>query len=186
MFACSFLARNPSKTTPITTFFRSCPISAGNQHQLEFQRRRRIMSAPTKTALEAEAGTKLTIRLPDDFHHHVRDGPKTAAVLKFASQRFGRCLMMPNTKPPVVNTEMAIKYKQHVMKSLPPDSALEPVMTLYLTDNTTAEDIREAHKEFGKYVACKYYPAGATTNSDSGVTNVKNLFPVLEEMQKLG
>mgnify|MGYP005839973095 CR=1 FL=1 len=138
------------------------------------------------TPLEAAPGTKLTIRLPDDFHHHVRDGPKTAAVLKYAAQRFGRCLIMPNTQPPVVNTEMAIKYKQHVMKSLPEGSELETVMTLYLTDKTTAKDIEEAHKEFGKYVACKYYPAGATTNSDSGVTDVKNLYPVLEEMQKLG
>jgi len=134
----------------------------------------------------APAGTRLTIRLPDDFHHHVRDGPKTMAVLKFASERFGRCLMMPNTQPPVVDTAMAIKYKEHIMKSLPEGSTLEPVMTLYLTDKTTAEDIRQLHAEFGKMGACKYYPAGATTNSDSGVTDVKNLYPVLEEMQKLG
>lgn len=164
----------------------------------------------------AAPGTKVTIRLPDDFHHHVRDGPKTAAVLKFASQRFGRCLMMPNTKPPITTTELCIKYKEHIMKSMPEGSTLEPVMTLYLTDQTTAEEIQKAHKEFGKYVACKYYPAGkcvkdritpnhsvftlflirtfshfpdisgATTNSDSGVTNVENLYPVLEEMQKVG
>lgn len=145
----------------------------------------RIMLSAASTE-GAPPGTKLTIRLPDDFHHHVRDGPKTAAVLEFASQRFGRCLLMPNTKPPVINTQMAIKYKQHVMKSLPEDSQLEPIMTLYLTDKTNPGDIAEAHKEFGKYVACKYYPAGATTNSDAGVTDVENLYPVLEEMQKLG
>ena len=134
----------------------------------------------------AAPGTKITIRLPDDFHHHVRDGAKTAAVLKFASQRFGRCLMMPNTKPPVTNTEMCIKYKEHIMKSMPEGSTMEPIMTLYLTDRTTPEDIQQAHKEFGNYVACKYYPAGATTNSDFGVTNVENLYPCLEEMEKVG
>ena len=134
----------------------------------------------------AAQGTQLSIRMPDDFHHHVRDGSKTGAVLKFAAQRFGRCLVMPNTKPPIVTTEMAVKYKQHILKSLPQDSTLEPVMTLYLTDNTPPEEIVKAHNQFGKYVACKYYPAGATTNSDSGVTDVKNLYPVLEEMQKVG
>jgi dihydroorotase len=137
-------------------------------------------------ASAAPQGTQWTIRLPDDFHHHVRDGPKTAAVLTFASQRFGRCLAMPNTRPPIVTTEMAIQYKQHILESLPEGSRLEPVMTLYLTDNTAPEEIIKAHKHFGKYVACKYYPAGATTNSDSGVTDVKNLYPVLEEMQKVG
>ena len=134
----------------------------------------------------AAAGTKLTIRLPDDFHHHVRDGKKTAAVLKFAAPRFGRCLMMPNTKPPVVDTAMAIRYKNHIMKSLPEGSEMQPVMTLYLTDKTLPEEIKKAHAEFGKFIACKYYPAGATTNSDSGVTDVQNLYPVLEEMQNLG
>jgi hypothetical protein len=131
-------------------------------------------------------GTQWTIRLPDDFHHHVRDGPKTAAVLKFAAERFGRLLAMPNTKPPIVTTEMAIQYKQHILKSLPEGSNLEFIMTLYLTDNTAPEEILKAYRHFGKYVACKYYPAGATTNSDSGVSDVKNLYPVLEEMQKVG
>ena len=142
--------------------------------------------ASSSSSATAAPGTKLTIRLPDDFHHHVRDGPKTAAVLKFASQRFGRCLMMPNTRPPVVDTDMAIKYKEHIMKSMPEGSELQPVMTLYLTDKTSPEEIKKAHAEFGKFVACKYYPAGATTNSDSGVTDVQNLYPVLEEMQNLG
>lgn len=140
----------------------------------------------TTTASAAPAGTKLVIRLPDDFHHHVRDGPKTAAVLKFASKRFGRCLMMPNTRPPITDTKLAIEYKAHIMKSMPEGSEMEPVMTLYLTDKTKPEEIQKAHAQFGKFVACKYYPAGATTNSDSGVSNVVNLYPVLEEMQKLG
>ena len=109
-----------------------------------------------------------------------------AAVLQLSSQRFGHCLMMPNTKPPIINTEMAIKYKDHILKLLPANSTLQPIMTSYLTDKTSPEEIRKAHAEFGKYVACKYYPAGATTNSDSGVTNVENLYPVLEEMEKLG
>ena len=149
------------------------------------------MASAAAAATAAAPGTKLTIRLPDDFHHHVRDGKKTAAVLKFAAPRFGRILMMPNTKPPVIDTAMAIKYKEHIMKSFPPEASddnddVQPIMSLYLTDRTSPEEIQKAHAEFGKYVACKYYPAGATTNSDSGVTNVTNLYPVLEEMQKLG
>jgi dihydroorotase len=128
---------------------------------------------------------RITINLPDDFHHHCRDGNKTAAVLKHAAQRFGRCLFMPNLKPPVVNTEMALQYRQHILDSLPPNSTLEPLMTLYLTDKTSPEEIRKAHAT-GHIVACKYYPAGATTNSDAGVSNVENTYPALEAMVDVG
>ncbi len=127
--------------------------------------------------------TKITIRLPDDFHHHCRDGPKTAAVLAHASRRFGRCLMMPNLKPPVTTTKLAMEYKQHILKSLPEKSTMEPLMTLYLTDHTTPEEIELAHKE--NIVGCKYYPAGATTNSDSGVTNIQNCYPALQKLSDL-
>lgn len=129
---------------------------------------------------------RITIRLPDDFHHHVRDGSKTAAVLLHVTRRFRRCLIMPNLKPPVVNTEQALQYRQHIMNSLPPGTTdFEPLMTLYLTDYTSAEEIVKAHAT-GLIVACKYYPAGATTNSECGVTDVKNLYPALEAMQKVG
>jgi dihydroorotase len=131
---------------------------------------------------EAAPGTRITIITPDDFHHHVRQGVKTAHVLQHASPRFGRCLIMPNTSPPVTTTEQALEYKQHVLKSLPVNSKLEPLMTLYLTDKTSADEIRKAAA--AGIVGCKYYPAGATTNSDFGVTDVKNCYPALEEMRK--
>jgi len=155
----------------------------------------------------AAAGTRVTIRLPDDFHHHCRDGSKTAAILEHASQRFGRLLIMPNLKPPVTTTEKALTYKEHIMSSMPNNkkrkstdvngdangeskiSSCEPLMTLYLTDNTTAEEIAKAAKineDAGRkvIVGCKYYPAGATTNSDHGVTDIKKCYSALEEMQK--
>ncbi|KAI2495529.1 dihydroorotase [Fragilaria crotonensis] len=132
-----------------------------------------------------ETPQRITIHLPDDFHHHCRDGSKTSAVLKHAAQRFGRCLFMPNLKPPVVNTEMALQYRQHILDSLPPNSTLQPLMTLYLTDKTSPEEVRKAHAT-GHIVACKYYPAGATTNSDAGVSNVENTYPALEAMADVG
>jgi dihydroorotase len=139
------------------------------------------------------APERITIRLPDDFHHHVRDGPVTASVLKHAVKRFGRCLCMPNLKPPVTDADMAVAYKKRIMAALPPDapSTFQPLMTLYLTDHTTPEDIRKASQlknEDGTptIIGCKYYPAGATTNSAFGVSDVKNVHPALEEMQKVG
>jgi dihydroorotase len=141
------------------------------------------MSTSTKEAeATAPAGTRITMCMPDDFHHHVREGAKTAAVLQHACQRFGRVLIMPNTKPPVTTTEQALEYRQHVIKSLPAGATLEPLMTLYLTDKTSADEIRKAAA--AGIVGCKYYPAGATTNSDFGVTDVKNCYPALEEMKK--
>jgi len=136
----------------------------------------------------APAGTRLTLRLPDDFHHHCRDGAKTAAVLAFACRRFGRCLMMPNLKPPVTTTKLALDYKKRILDSMPTDGGttksfphFRPLMTLYLTDKTSPEEIREASG--AGIVGCKYYPAGATTNSDFGVSDVKNCYPALHEMQ---
>ena len=130
---------------------------------------------------------RVTINLPDDFHHHVRDGGKTGAVLEHAVKRFGRCLIMPNLKPPVVTTELALKYRQHILDSLPEDVPEEfrPLMTLYLTDNTTPEEVRKAHAT-GHVVACKYYPAGATTNSDFGVSDVTRTYPTLQAMADIG
>ena len=143
-------------------------------------------TTPSAAPQAAALGDKITIHLPDDFHHHVRDGTKTAMVLRHAAKRLGRCLIMPNTKPPVVNTEKALAYKQHIMDSLPPNALpeFEPLMTLYLTDKTTPEEVRKAQK--AGVVACKYYPAGATTNSDFGVSNVKHTYPALEAMSEVG
>ena len=152
-----------------------------------FQKVPLSLSTIMATEASAQAGTRLTIRLPDDFHHHCRDGAKTAAVLLHATQRFGRCLMMPNLKPPVTTTAQAMAYKDLIHASMPQDKEypnFQPLMTLYLTDKTTAEEIRAA-SEAG-VVGCKYYPAGATTNSDFGVTDIKNCYSALQEMAERG
>ena len=130
---------------------------------------------------------RITLHLPDDFHHHCRDGTKTAEVLKHASKRFGRCLMMPNLQPPVVNKDMALEYREHIIKSLPENAPadFEPLMTIYLTDKTTPDIVEEAYAT-GKIVACKYYPAGATTNSDYGVSDVSNVYPAIAKMAQIG
>ncbi|KAL9181676.1 hypothetical protein ACHAXT_012019 [Thalassiosira profunda] len=140
------------------------------------------------TTYPVPEGTRLTITLPDDFHHHFRDGPATANVLEHCVQQFGRAIAMPNLKPPVTTTEKALAYRDHLLGSLPkelPHGSFEPLMTLYLTDNTTPEEIAKAYAT-GHIKACKYYPAGATTNSDAGVTDVKKTYPALRKMAELG
>eukprot|EP00581_Thalassiosira_minuscula_P007453 CAMPEP_0183710242 /NCGR_PEP_ID=MMETSP0737-20130205/6021_1 /TAXON_ID=385413 /ORGANISM="Thalassiosira miniscula, Strain CCMP1093" /LENGTH=359 /DNA_ID=CAMNT_0025938471 /DNA_START=37 /DNA_END=1116 /DNA_ORIENTATION=+ len=133
-------------------------------------------------------GTRLTITLPDDFHHHFRDGSATSNVLAHITRQFGRAIAMPNLKPPVTTAEKATAYRDHLLANLPPTlvhGSFEPLMTLYLTDNTTPEEIRKAHA-LGYVKACKYYPAGATTNSDAGVTDVRKTYPALRQMAELG
>ena len=124
----------------------------------------------------------LTITRPDDMHLHLRDGDALQAVAPYTARQMGRAVIMPNLKPPVVSVADALAYKARIMAVLPEGSAFEPLMTLYLTDNATPELVREA-KAAG-IVAFKLYPAGATTNSDSGVTDLFKLIPVLEEMAK--
>ena len=126
----------------------------------------------------------LTLIQPDDMHLHLRDGEALKAVLPFTARQMGRALIMPNLKPPVAAVADAQAYKQRIMAALPEGSTFEPLMTLYLTDKTTPETVREA-KAAG-IVAFKLYPAGATTNSDSGVTDLFKLIPVLEEMAAQG
>ncbi|OEF25273.1 dihydroorotase [Vibrio rumoiensis] len=128
--------------------------------------------------------TTLTITRPDDWHVHLRDGDALANTVKDISRYNGRALIMPNTVPPVTNLELALAYRERIMAHNHSET-FEPLMSLYLTDNTTPEDIREAHAS-GKVVACKLYPAGATTNSDSGVTDAKKIYPVLETMAEVG
>lgn len=138
----------------------------------------------------APLGTRVTLPLPDDFHHHARDGDQTAAILQHTASRFGRCLLMPNLKTPgpVTTTQAAMDYQQHVRHSVPPHhaSTFVPLMTLYLTDRTTPEEIHaaaaanEAHGS--NIVGCKYYPAGATTNSEFGVTDIRHCYPALHAM----
>lgn len=122
----------------------------------------------------------LTIIQPDDFHLHFRDGDALKSVVPYTARQMGRALVMPNLKPPITTPEQALAYKEKILAAVPEGVTFEPLMTLYLTDNTTPETVREAKK--AGIVAFKLYPAGATTNSDSGVTDLFKLLPVLEEI----
>ena len=126
----------------------------------------------------------LTLTRPDDWHLHVRDGDIMRQVVPASARRFGRAIIMPNLTPPVTTAAQALDYRERIRSAVPAGSAFEPLMTLYLTDNTTPEMIREAAR--GGIVACKLYPAGATTNSDSGVTDIRNIDAALETMAEEG
>ncbi|GAA6141411.1 dihydroorotase [Hydrogenophaga sp. 5NK40-0174] len=126
----------------------------------------------------------LTITRPDDWHLHVRDGNALHTVVPHTAAQFGRAIIMPNLKPPVTTAEQALAYKQRILAAVPAGLAFEPLMTLYLTDNLPPEEIRRA-KDAG-VVACKLYPAGATTNSDAGVTDIRKTYATLEAMEKAG
>ena len=127
----------------------------------------------------------LTITRPDDWHLHLRDGDALSAVLPDSARRFARAIVMPNLKSPVTSVDAAGQYRTRILSALPPDLKFEPLMTLYLTDNTSPEEIRRA-RESGFVQAAKLYPAGATTNSDAGVTAIERLTPVLDAMQECG
>jgi len=127
----------------------------------------------------------LTLTRPDDWHLHLRDGAALAAVLPHSARQFARAIVMPNLKPPVTTVALARAYRERILAALPPDSRFEPLMTLYLTDNTTPEEIALAQTS-GVVRAVKYYPAGATTNADSGVTRIEHCFGALEAMEKAG
>ena len=126
----------------------------------------------------------LTITRPDDWHLHVRDGAALQTVVPHTAAQFGRAIIMPNLKPPVTTAAMAVAYKSRILAAVPQGVQFEPLMTLYLTDNLPPEEIVKA-KAAG-VVACKLYPAGATTNSDAGVTDLKKIYPTLAAMQKEG
>ena len=128
---------------------------------------------------------QLTITQPDDWHLHLRDGEHMVAVLGDTARRFGRAIVMPNLKPPVTTTESALAYRARILAALPPGSGFQPLMTLYLTDHTRPEEIERARAS-GAVRAVKYYPAGATTNSDSGVTDIRRCFATLEAMSDNG
>ncbi len=133
----------------------------------------------------------LTITRPDDWHLHVRDGAALEAVVPHTAAQFGRAVIMPNLKPPVTTVAQAGDYARRIRAALPDGSPFEPLMTLYLTDNMAPEEIRRAQGTRGsgseaQVVAVKLYPAGATTNSDAGVTGIRNTYKVLEAMQREG
>ena len=134
------------------------------------------MTAPTTQTL--------TITRPDDWHLHVRDGDAMRCVVPHSARQMGRAIIMPNLKPPVTTAEMALAYRDRILSAVPAGSRFQPLMTLYLTDNLTPDDIVRA-KAAG-VVACKLYPAGATTNSDHGVTDLCKIYPTLQAMQREG
>jgi dihydroorotase len=127
---------------------------------------------------------ELTLRRPDDAHLHLRDGAALAAVLNFTAARFARAIVMPNLVPPLTTTALVLAYRDRIRAALAPGASFAPLMTLYLTDRTSAAEIERA-SESGAIFGCKLYPAGATTHSDSGVTDLARLEPALEAMSAL-
>jgi len=129
------------------------------------------------------ASQTLTLRRPDDWHLHLRDGDMLRAVAPFTARQFGRAIIMPNLVPPVTSVEMARGYRERIREAAGPD--FTPLMTCYLTDQSEPDEIERGHRD-GVWVAAKLYPAGATTNSTSGVTDIRNAYPALERMQRIG
>ena len=128
---------------------------------------------------------QITLTRPDDWHLHLRDGAALKAVLPHSARQFARAIIMPNLKPPVTTVDAAAAYRQRILAALPSGSGFLPLMTLYLTDNTSADEIRKA-ADSGFVHAVKLYPAGATTNSDAGVTDLAKCDAALAEMEKIG
>ena len=126
----------------------------------------------------------LTLTRPDDWHLHVRDGEALLTVVPHTAAQFGRAIIMPNLRPPVTTAAQALAYKERILAAVPPGVAFEPLMTLYLTDNLPASEIVRAHE--AGVVAAKLYPAGATTNSDAGVTDLRKVYKTLEALQRAG
>ncbi len=127
---------------------------------------------------------RLTLTRPDDWHLHLRDGPAMQAVVMHTAQRFARAIIMPNLKPPVTSVAQAQAYRRRILDALPADSGFEPLMTLYLTPQTDPDEIRAA-RDSGIVHAVKLYPAGATTNAEAGVNDLKAIYPILEVMQQV-
>lgn len=136
----------------------------------------------TTTSVQASS---ITITRPDDWHLHLRDGATLASVLPDTARQFARAIVMPNLKPPVTTTAQAVAYRERILAALPAGMQFEPLMTLYLTNNTPPEEIQRA-KDSGVVHAVKLYPAGATTNSDAGVSDLSKCYKTLEAMQKIG
>ncbi len=126
----------------------------------------------------------ITIRRPDDWHLHLRDGAMLDAVVEYTAGRFGRAIVMPNLSEPVVTAAQAKAYRQRIVKAVDPQTGFEPLMTAYLTDSTDPQDLAQGFTD-GTFAAAKLYPAGATTNSDRGVTDVAKISAVLEKMEEI-
>lgn len=134
---------------------------------------------------DPSASTRITIRRPDDWHVHLRDGALLAAVLTATARDFGRALVMPNLKPPVTTTAQAAGYRARIRALLPPDCDFTPLMTCYLTDTIDPGDLGAGFRD-GIFTAAKLYPAGATTNAEAGVTDLSHIARALETMERIG
>jgi dihydroorotase len=139
----------------------------------------------SSTSHAAASVDSISLARPDDWHLHVRDGAMLAAVLPHTARQFGRAIIMPNLRPPVTTTDQARAYRERILAALPAGAKFEPLMTLYLTDNTAPDEIRRARAS-GFVHGVKLYPAGATTNSDAGVSNLAKCAKTLEAMQETG
>ena len=128
---------------------------------------------------------RLTIRRPDDWHVHLRDGAMMQSVVQYTARQFARAIIMPNLSPPVTTTAEGIAYRSRIAAAVPAGLDFTPLIVAYLTDGSDADEVARGHAE-GVFTACKLYPAHATTNSAHGVTNVHNIMPVLEKMQEIG
>ena len=126
---------------------------------------------------------QITIKRPDDWHLHLRDDKALLTTVPFTAKQFARAIIMPNLSPPITTTEQALAYRQRIMLATPAQTGFQPLMTLYLTDNTPADEIRRAKKS-GMIHGVKYYPAGATTNSSAGVTDIRKCYDALNAMQE--
>ena len=143
---------------------------------------------PTPATVEIDldqSATHLTIREPDDWHLHLRDDAMLDLIADFSARQFARAIIMPNLVPPVTTIAAAQAYRDRILSALPPGRNFKPLMTAYLTDTIDAEEVATGY-ESGVFAACKLYPAGATTNSDAGVTDVANIRPLLARMQSIG
>ena len=128
---------------------------------------------------------KLSLRRPDDWHVHLRDGAMLTDVVNYTARQFARAIVMPNLTPPVTTVAAGIAYRQRILDAVDPSLNFTPLMVCYLTDTIDANEVARGHAE-GVFTACKLYPANATTNSSHGVTDIKNIYPVLEAMQRIG
>ena len=128
---------------------------------------------------------KLSLRRPDDWHVHLRDGAMLTDVVNYTARQFARAIVMPNLTPPVTTVAAGIAYRQRIIDAVDPSLNFTPLMVCYLTDTIDANEVARGHAE-GVFTACKLYPANATTNSSHGVTDIKNIYPVLEAMQRIG
>ncbi|MGB0907712.1 MAG: dihydroorotase [Maricaulaceae bacterium] len=143
------------------------------------------MSTSSSESTNMENIKRLVIRQPDDWHVHLRDGDMLGTVADFTARQFARAVVMPNLVPPVTTVAAGKAYRDRIMSAASKPLGFTPLMTAYLTDGMDSDEIERGHKQ-GVFTACKLYPAHATTNSSHGVTDVKNIYPVLETMQRIG